>query len=356
MFSSRKDTLGFDDRIFLLIGTPVMALLVNTLLFGHLLKDGQYMIFGSCYPISIYFTLLYWLTFREFFYFLIKKYPDFADIRKRQSILILGVFVGYFAIDFLGGLVLDYIFKYSIEDSLIPNPIIKIITSVLFNFLGMVVYESFFLAKLLANSIAEKEKLITQNIQSKLSSLQSQVNPHFLFNSLNTLSSLIHEDANRAEKFVTKLSHVYRHVLEHNENDLVTVRSELHYLRSYVHLLKERFEENLHFFENIDESTLDKYVIPLALQITFENCVKHNIVTKEQPLKVSISNDPHQNYICIENNINLIKDKDESTSVGLDNIKHRYAYFTNQEVKVTQDTATFKVCLPLLSDFNSKIN
>lgn len=348
MFASRKKIIGFDDRWILLLGVPITSLLVNTLLFGHLLKDGDFIVYSECFPISVYFTTLYWLIFRELYYYLVKRFPRYEDIRKRQLIAVGSIFIGYFLIDFLGLLLLQVVFRFRMEDELIPNPALKIITSIIFTFLILVVYESFFLAKLLGQSIAEKEKLITENIQSKLSGLQSQINPHFLFNSLNTLSSLIQEDPQRADNFVTKLSKVYRHILEYNEAGTVTIESELNYLRAYIHLLKERFGDHLQYHEAIDATTLQNHIIPFSLQITFENCVKHNAVTKENPLIVNIYTEPSARYLCIKNNLSPVHDKDDSTSVGLKNIQSRYAYFTDEPVKITNDGANFCVCLPVI--------
>ncbi len=348
MFASRKEIIGFDDRWILLLGVPLTSLLINTLLFGHLLKDGQFVVFSEYFPVSVYFTTIFWLVFREAYYYLVRKYPGFEDIRKRQMISIICIFVGYFIIDFLGIFILGFVFQFKLEDDLTPNPAIKIITSIVFTFLIFVVYESFFLATLLGKSMVEKQKLMAENIQTKLSSLQSQINPHFLFNSLNTLSSLIQEDPNRADKFVTKLSKVYRHILEQKEAGLVTIDSELAYLRAYIHLLKERFGDTLVYEEEIDPSLMNKYVLPFSLQITFENCVKHNATTKEKPLHVKLYSDSSTHYLCIENNISPIVDKDESTSVGLENIRNRYAYFTDAAVIICNDGNIFRVCLPVL--------
>lgn len=352
MLKSRKDIIGFDDRWILLFGVPVTALLINTLLFGHLLKDGQFVVFSECFPVSVYFTTIFWLVFRGAYYLLVRKYPGFEDIRKRQMISVICIFIGYFIIDFVGMLILSFVFQYKLEDELTPNPAIKIITSIVFTFLIFVVYESFFLAQLLGKSMVEKQKLVAENIQTKLSSLQSQINPHFLFNSLNTLSSLIQEDPNRADKFVTKLSKVYRHILEQKEGGLVTIESELAYLRAYIHLLKERFGDTLVYEEQIDPGLIHKYILPFSLQITFENCVKHNMTTKENPLHVKLYSDPSTHYLCIENNISPIVDKDESTSVGLENIRNRYAFFTDAEVILCNDGSIFQVCLPVL-DYNN---
>jgi sensor histidine kinase YesM len=349
-FRSRKKIIGFDDRWLILFGIPMVSLLVNTLLFGHLLKERAYDLFSGCFPISVYFTSIYWVVFRELYYYMVKKYPLNEDLRKRQAMTIALVFGGYYVIDFFGGLFLYLVLDFSLDDGLIPNPVLKFITSTLFSFLIMTIYESFYLSMQLNKSQIEKEKLFKENISSQLSGLRSQINPHFLFNSLNTLSSLIHEDPARADQFVTKLSKVYRHVLENNDETIVTLKEELTYLRAYIHLLKERFGDNLVYEENIDSSQLNKYIVPLSLQITFENCVKHNISTKENPLRVALSIHENRSYICIANNIQELVNKDESTSVGLDNIRRRYAYFSDLPIEVINDGITFKVCMPLLDE------
>ncbi|MBK9734754.1 MAG: histidine kinase [Saprospiraceae bacterium] len=143
---------------------------------------------------------------------------------------------------------------------------------------------------------------------------------------------------------------MYRHVLENNDETLVTLEEELNHLRAYIHLLKERFGDNLVYEENIDSSKLSKYIVPLSLQITFENCVKHNISTKEKPLRVTLSIHENMSYICISNNIQELVNKDESTSVGLDNIRRRYAYFTDLPIEVLNDGINFKVRMPVLND------
>lgn len=354
MFASRKDIIGFDDRWILLFGIPVVSLLVNTLLFGHLLKEGDYLVYSECFPVSIYFTVIYWLVFREANFWLIKKMPLYEDIRKRQLISVIGIFVGYYIIDFVALFILESVIGFSLEEDLNPNTTLKLITSIIFTFLTFVVYESFYLANLLGKSRMEKQKLIAENIESKLSGLQSQINPHFLFNSLNTLSALIQEDPNRADKFVVKLSKVYRHILDYKDTGLVTIESELSYLNAYFHLLKERFGESLQFSINIDQQLMSKYILPFSLQITFENCVKHNAVTKDHPLKVRLYSDHSSDYLCIENNIIPLAEKDESTSVGLQNIKNRYAYFSDRNVLVSGDEHCFKVCLPILNKNQTK--
>jgi two-component system, LytTR family, sensor kinase len=358
IFKSKKYLLGFDDRWMILLGIPFISLLVNTLLFGHLIQQKAYGIFTSCYPISLYFTALYWFTFRELYFYVVKKYPLNSDFKKRQSVTLITIIVGYFVIDFLGGLFLHVVLDFQLDNNIEPNRVLKLITSVLFSILIVTIYESFYLSSQLGKSLIEKEQLYKENISSQLSALRNHINPHFLFNSLNTLSSLIHEDQKRADNFVTKLSKVYRHMLDNTSDILVSLQDELTYLHAYIHLLKERFGDNLIYVEDIDARLLKKKIIPLSLQITFENCVKHNIATAEKPLTVTIKSSQDGLYLYVTNNVQLMPVDDTTTSVGLKNIIKRYSYFTAMDIKIRKDDNIFEVGLPLLDEntsLNSKI-
>jgi len=350
IFKSKKHLLGFDDRWMILLGIPFISLLVNTLLFGHLVQQKAYGIFTSCFPISMYFTTIYWFTFRELYFYIVKKYPLNSDFKKRQSITLLSVIIGYFVIDFFGGYFWFAILDLTPDNHVAPNGILKLITSILFSILIVTMYESFYLSSQLNKSVIEKERLYKENISSQLSALRNNINPHFLFNSLNTLSSLIHEDQKRADNFVTKLSKVYRHMLDNTSETLVSLQDELTYLHAYIHLLKERFGDNLIYIEDIDAILLKKNIMPLSLQITFENCVKHNVATAEKPLTVTIKSSHEGPYLYVTNNVQLMPVDDNTTSVGLKNIIKRYSYFTNMDIKIRKDDHVFEVGLPLLDE------
>jgi two-component system, LytTR family, sensor kinase len=229
-----------------------------------------------------------------------------------------------------------------------PHAVLKTITSMLFIVLVLAIYESIYLNMQIRFSEQEKMLVIKENINSQLAGLKNQINPHFLFNSLNTLSSLVHEDANRAEAFVLKLSKVYRYILDKNDEHLVHIKDELNYLQSYVYLMKERFGDNIIYEEQIDQRLLHKYILPLSLQITFENCIKHNIISKEKPLYIKLVTSEKGDYLTISNKLQKINFPEVKTAVGLDNIKKRYSYFTDKEVVIVENDQSFSVSLPLL--------
>ncbi|HEY0896735.1 MAG TPA: histidine kinase [Sphingobacteriaceae bacterium] len=181
--------------------------------------------------------------------------------------------------------------------------------------------------------------------QFRLQALKNQVNPHFLFNSLSVLSSLVHRDAALAEQFVVRLSQAYTYILSQKEAGLVPLDEEMRFLRSYFFLLKIRFGEKLQLETDVPD-TNGGMVPPLILQLLLENAVKHNKMSAHQPLKVSIRR--RGDRLIVENNISRRDSKEESTGLGLENIRKRYGMITDAEVTITQTDARFSVVIPVL--------
>jgi len=195
-----------------------------------------------------------------------------------------------------------------------------------------------------------KQQIVAKTETAKFESLKNQLDPHFLFNSLNVLTSLIGENPAQAEKFTTKLSKVYRYVLEQRNKDLVPVSEELTFAKTYMQLLGMRFEEAVQFHIPNEISNIDLKIVPLSLQLLLENAVKHNVVSSSKPLTISIYQE--ENYLIIENNINPKEAIGKSTKVGLQNIADRYGLITQKGVKIENNNKTFKVSLPLLYKMN----
>ncbi len=195
-------------------------------------------------------------------------------------------------------------------------------------------------------AVVNEEKLKRESIALQYKALKNQVNPHFLFNSLNTLTSLVYEDKDTAVKFIKQLSDIYRYVLEHEGNELVSVKDEIIFTEKYSFLQKMRFGENLNVKINIANGK-DKFVVPASVQMIVENAIKHNIVSSENPLKVEIFCE--EEYLIIKNNLqrkSVIKDKG---GIGLENIRSRYAFLSEKEVITEENENEFTVKLPLLS-------
>ena len=171
----------------------------------------------------------------------------------------------------------------------------------------------------------ERERYKQESATARFQALQHQLNPHFLFNSLNTLSSLVHRDADAADEFIRELAKVYRYVLEAGERDSVSLNEELKFLDSYLYLLKTRFKEALLVNVHVREEHLEKRVPPMTLQVLLENAVKHNIVSAKQPLFCSISSHGDSS-LAVRNALQERSEKDSSSSIGLANLQARYEY------------------------------
>ena len=191
----------------------------------------------------------------------------------------------------------------------------------------------------------ENETLRAENLTSRYETLKTQMDPHFLFNSLNTLKSLIDIDANKAEDFVHQLSSVLRYTLKNEE--VVTLENELDCVRSYCKMMKMRYGDNLKFEHSIDHGKYDHYhVLPLSIQGLIENAIKHNVISSKQPLTVRVYTDD-DNHLIISNEIQPKIGKEEGTGIGLANLSERYRLKWNENVEIFDDGKNFSVTLPL---------
>ncbi|WP_312089121.1 2TM domain-containing protein [Chryseobacterium sp.] len=192
-----------------------------------------------------------------------------------------------------------------------------------------------------------EQKLIAKSANAQLESLKNQLDPHFLFNSLNVLSSLIDENPVQAQKFTASMSKIYRYVLEQKDKELVSLEDEVEFAKIYCDLLKTRFEDSVDFIFDVNEADAKKFVVPLSLQLLLENCIKHNLATSSKPLLIKIFSQGDQ--LCIENNLQVREQIKESAGIGLANIVQRYALLTQRNVFIEKSEDYFKVKLPMLS-------
>lgn len=205
----------------------------------------------------------------------------------------------------------------------------------------------YFAAKVKKDFEQRMIELENEVMLSKYKSLKSQISPHFFFNSLNTLTSLMYEDRDLASDFVSRLSSCYRYILENSEEDLVSLDKELNFLDSFIFMMDVRHKNSLTIRTEINLKA-SHYVIPtLSLQMLIENALKHNYYSKEQPLLIFIKNIGIES-IVVENSLRIRKDEQESTKMGIENIKKRFSFYTNEKVEVFQSDTIFKVNLPLL--------
>jgi len=220
-----------------------------------------------------------------------------------------------------------------------------LIPMVLFVVVSLAIHAFYFYKTLQENKVHE-QKIIATTANAQFESLKNQIDPHFLFNSLNVLSSLIEENPENAQKFTTSLSKIYRYVLEQKDKELVSVTEELAFAKIYMQLLEMRFENSISY-ELPEIVSEDAKVIPLSLQLVLENCIKHNVVSSSKPLHITIRIE--ENQLVVENNWQKKDVLSSGKGVGLQNIVNRYALLTERKVKITNDQKFFTVYLPILT-------
>ncbi|WP_245569872.1 2TM domain-containing protein [Flavobacterium soli] len=217
-----------------------------------------------------------------------------------------------------------------------------IITMVMSLFFHLIYYYK----KAQENKVKE-QKIIAGTASAKFESLKNQIDPHFLFNSLNVLSSLIEENPDNAQRFTTSLSKIYRYVLEQKDKELVSVEEELAFAKTYMNLLKMRFENSLFYELPANVSNPEAKVVPLSLQLLLENTVKHNVVSEQRPLHIRILD--KGDYLVIQNDYQKKEVLQDRQGVGLQNIINRYGIITSRKVLIEQNEKEFSVSIPILT-------
>ena len=277
-----EDTMGFNDRWLMAIGIPLASVMISLLLFHSAYEQGNWSFLMICVPMSAVYTSIFWFSLRKTYELVKRRFPNLEDIHQRL-VWVFGAFlVIYLAVHFT----VDAFFEWLVPQHAMaggkPSQVVSFIATLILSSLVITIYEALSFYIQLQRSVAEKAVLERQNVESQLEGLRNQVNPHFLFNSLNTLSYLIPEDADKAVRFVQQLSKVYRYVLESRDAKTILLSEELAFLKSYIFLLKERFGENLQInLRNLDGREMMS-IVPLTLQMLFENAIKHNIISTEK--------------------------------------------------------------------------
>lgn len=198
-----------------------------------------------------------------------------------------------------------------------------------------------------------EQKIIAKSANAQFESLKNQLDPHFLFNSLNVLDALIEENPTQAQKFTNDMSKIYRYVLDQKDKELVSIQEEIDFAKTYAELLKTRFEDSVIFEFDITENSLQHYVVPLSLQLLLENAIKHNYATSKKPLKISINS--NDDFLIVKNNLQqreMVKDRE---GIGLSNIVQRYALLTNRNLFIEKSEEIFVVKIPKLLEKKSEI-
>jgi len=281
-------------------------------------------------------------------HFITSKYDISKNPIKTYVILLIAIFL-FITVDVLLVNVLWYRFVLGLPLERIMSSTTILISSIITIFVGLTIFfiilSKFFISKFL-KSEKDRQSAIMEAEFARFETLKSQINPHFLFNSLNTLSTLILIDPKRADEFTSKLSNIYRYVLDNQDNDLVPVTQEIEFAKDYIKLQAIRFSNN--FTINIEQFTGDSnsMIIPLSLQLLLENIFKHNIISQKN--KVAISIYFENGFIVVYNTKTAEKEIRESYSVGLSNILNRYEIVCDEDCVIEDNTKSFIVKLPLV--------
>lgn len=302
------------------------------------------------YPIIYGIGYISWRSHYVYDYYLRNKFPSLDQTNKRllykipinllvmsPSVLIIFLVFHVF-----------HILEYSIQEGDLK---FGLITGLTVNIIFESLWEVIYILEKFKEVTAEKQMIEKLQLQQEFSHLKQKVNPHFLFNCFNTLSSLISEDKNQAEKFLDELSKVYRYLLRSNESGMSTVEQELQFINSYYKLLKTRYGNGFELQINIDPKYKELQLPSLSLQLLVENAVKHNIVSKQKPVQVRIHSSPDARLI-VENNLNKKIHITESTGIGLSNIREKYKLLNRDEVIISETNDTFMVSVPLIHGNN----
>jgi len=193
----------------------------------------------------------------------------------------------------------------------------------------------------------EAEKFRKASAQAQFAALRNQINPHFLFNSLSVLATLTEQNPPAAAAFIQQFARVYRYVIQHHGDELVPLRDEMTFIGSYLYLLQQRFGTNLRVQVRVQPAALERYVMPVSLQMLIENAVKHNVISQQHPLQLDVF-DEEARWLVVRNAYQPKTPEEGSTRIGLSNIRQRYAFVSAEAVEVIQDEESFTVRIPLI--------
>lgn len=323
---------------------PITIVLLLFIMFGcRIVMDASIWVMGMpvilfiSFP-SFYLQVVIGMLMRQ-------KFPDLNQVWQRICVKLL---VHIFIMTPSLLLILFLFHGFKIGDYMIESADVKAtyFVGLSINLIMDSIWEANYAVNKYKEIVSEKELLEQMNMQKEFENLKSKLNPHFLFNCFNTLSSLITEDKFQAEQFLNHLSKIYRYLLRNNQEDFMPVEKEIEFINNYYMLLKTRYGNGLELNMQVKEPFYNFVIPTLSMQLLVENAVKHNMVSKQNPLKIDIS--IKDNKLEVKNNLQLKRTKETSTSIGLKNIITKYKLMNNTDVEILKDDTSFRVLLPLL--------
>ena len=336
-------SIGIGLIIFIIIN--VLSLIYN----GKIEFDNQ---LGKTFLYTILYSVTLGYANQFVFVYLDKVFVNERFSLKRMVVGFLSSFVVTIFVIFLLRIFIEVILEgNSVEGYWKNETLSNYVFAFVMTFIVLLCFYSFYIYKAYSDSKVKEQKIIAGTASAQFESLKNQIDPHFLFNSLNVLSSLIEENPDNAQRFTTSLSKIYRYVLEQKDKELVPVSEELAFAKTYMNLLKMRFENSITFDIPVDfnpETSGDDFkVVPLSLQLLLENTIKHNVVSEQKPLHIKIYIE--NNYLIVENNLQKKEVLQDRRGVGLQNIVNRYGLLSERKMHIEESETTFKVKIPILT-------
>ena len=298
---------------------------------------------------QLFSVVLYLVNMPIISYFIKRFNQNFWNLKNLAVAILANIVSTLIAVFFIRAILIVIIYKNTVAAFLNSEEISHYYIPLIISFIATAVFYSISYWKSKQERKVKQSKIIAGAASAKFDALKNQLDPHFLFNSLNVLASLIEENPKQAQKFTTSLSKVYRYVLEQKNKELVPLEEELAFARTYMNLIRMRFEDSI--LIDIPETASNKEykVVPLSLQLLLENAVKHNQVTPKNKLYIKIYEDG--NRLVVENNIQAKQVIKKSSGVGLQNIKQRYGLLAKSEVHIDDDGINFRVAIPILTEY-----
>lgn len=325
-------------------GVPILALLVQYTY--NFLSTGEKVMWSlNNFLFFCLITVCLWASNRQIQHLIRKKLFEI----KNTGLRIITRFGVNIILTFILTSILFRLWNYFLHGSVYSqNTIIALqAISIFFSILTGCVYEIVHLNKERESDIIKIERTEKSKLQAQLDGLKNQVDPHFIFNSLNTLSYLISQNPGTAKLFNDTLAKVYRYILVKKEKDLVMLKEEIEFASNYFYLLKLRYQTGLKMTIELDDIVAENYMLPpLSVQILIENAIKHNHFTEKTPLEIKVSVIPDK--VTVANNRNLKQFEIQSPQIGLKNLAERYMLITGKNISIDDDKNNFIVVLPLL--------
>ena len=333
--------------LILAVGIPSFFIFIN-LINGHIENGAIRIRF-----IGVFFSFLVSISIAgadtRITYLLQKRFPWQKNFTKRLTIeLVITNIIATIIISFWHTIFME-IFGVHLKNHPENTYLNNIIVAIVINTIVILIYEGVYMVTQWKKALVEAEKMKRESVESQFAALKNQINPHFLFNSLNALDSLITQSPEKAKEFVNRFSKIYRYVLDVKDKLVIEIKEEVAFINNFYSLQKVRYGKNLTMNVNIDAEVLNYFIPCLSLQMLVENAIKHNEISSKFPLRIEITND--KDYLIITNKMQAKQGSiEKSTGIGIQNLIERYSHFSTLEPQFTISGENYIAKLPILKE------